>query len=385
MTPRGVFPPNALCSAAGFCPSYLGPEPTVSFVLFDDEAHAAQHPTTLKGAVAAAGPRSGSLLGQATGVVAVSEWGTDLDEAEVCSFARLLDVARRAVNHAKLGGDDPGALAEAVQAQLQCALEALGVVPSDPCDVVDMLGALAGCRDAEELVNAARRVLATHESAASTRLPAKQRHLARGVAQAMRCVVPPVTTPSDPSVDDVQLCRLLLKGPESCRESPSQQLRSFLTDHHVRFGMLTNGRQWRLYCSECTQGSTYVKFDLWDVFAAGTACVDEFRRFFAFFGCWALPHGRPSVVAVDGSRTPRKRAHVALLHADTGYQADCFVQYALEHDKRYGTEAMAHLQSVVRQAAGDIATALHIALDSTSTPELDGVLRRSSVGRLVLT
>jgi len=89
-------------------------------------------------------------------------------------------------------------------------------------------------------------------------------------------------------------------------ENPSFQISSYLTGTGVDWGILTNGREWRLYYRQASSTATeFYPVDLVDLLESGD--LEQFKYFWLFFRCEALvkdPQGRNFLERVrEGSTT----------------------------------------------------------------------------------
>jgi hypothetical protein len=88
------------------------------------------------------------------------------------------------------------------------------------------------------------------------------------------------------------------RAAKALSEDPAAQIIHYVSITHVPFGILTNGRIWRLYAQagDLVEGA-YYEVDLIDLLEGGDA--EEFRRFAAFFGAAAFRPGESGTSFLD--------------------------------------------------------------------------------------
>ncbi|MEA3400178.1 MAG: hypothetical protein U9R79_02935, partial [Armatimonadota bacterium] len=104
--------------------------------------------------------------------------------------------------------------------------------------------------------------------------------------------------------------------------NPSTQISNYLYRSGVRWGILTNGRQWRLYEQDTARGGdTYYEVDLVDILSAGD--LEDFKYFYLFFR-------RDALLPIRDDKT--------------------FLQLVFEGSERYRTEVGDDLKDAVYDA-----------------------------------
>jgi hypothetical protein len=87
---------------------------------------------------------------------------------------------------------------------------------------------------------------------------------------------------ADAKVWDAPLDRSTTAGPLAERRNPNFQIDAYLRETDTRWGFVTNGRLWRLYCRDVSYRlDTFFEVDLVRLIASSTA---DFKYFFLFFG-----------------------------------------------------------------------------------------------------
>ena len=93
-------------------------------------------------------------------------------------------------------------------------------------------------------------------------------------------------------------------------EDPHAQILRYLNETRVGWGILTNGRFWRLYSYERATQGQYYEVDLVALLEQGDA--SEFRRFAAFFGRSALEPDEQGLCLLDRMLREAERSAVAV-------------------------------------------------------------------------
>jgi hypothetical protein len=153
--------------------------------------------------------------------------------------------------------------------------------------------------------------------------------------------------------------------------SPPCQVLGALAAADVRWGILTNGRRWRLYSAACNDpdigsaASEYIEFDLGPIFDPGGDAPPHPSRAEAFFRWWALfrPHacapgtsGRPLWVELHSeastyARRVVRRLRESLLEFVLPEVAGGFVAYRY-HERGVRAESARELREIARASLG---------------------------------